>query len=89
MLREGHDPGQQCLLCLLLPSPAYNTQTEAFIEYDHRLHVDSTLHTMDGVNDNMLSIDFRLAKKENWCLLVFQDGRRSLAYAIVFSELSQ
>ena len=66
-------PANNGLLRLPLPSPAYNTQTEAVVEYDHRLHVDSTLHIMGGASDNMLSLDSRLAKRENWRLLAFQN----------------
>jgi len=82
-------PANNGLLRLPLPSPVFNTQTEAVVEYDHRLHVDSTLHIMGGASDNMLSIDSRLAKRENWRLLAFQDGRCALGYASVYSELSQ
>jgi len=74
-------------LRLPLPSPVYETQAAAVVKYDSRLHIDTSLHLMGGASDNMLSIDSRLAKKENWRLCVFQNGGCALAYASVISEL--
>lgn len=81
-------PANSGQLRLPLPSPVFNTQSEALVEYDSRLHIDSSLHLMGGASDNMLCVDSRLAKKENWRLQAFQDGRAALVYASVFSELS-
>ena len=82
-------PANNGQLRLPLPSPDFNSQTEALVEYDSRLHVDTSLHLMGGISDNVLSVDARLAKSENWRLVILQEGCSALVYASVLGEGAQ
>jgi hypothetical protein len=76
-------------LRLPLPSPSFEARSEATFEYDSRLHVDTHLHLMGGVSDNMLCTDSRLALPSNWTLVNFARGGSALVYASVLDAYPQ
>lgn len=88
-------PANNGALHLPLPSPAWNSQAHAVIEYDSRLHVD-TFAEVDpdsevGVrkvprSDNMLSVDSRLASKDNWTIAHCTNGSTALYYETVIGR---
>jgi hypothetical protein len=78
-------PANSGHLLLPLPSPDFNAQSPARIEYDSRLHVDTSMHLMQGASDNVLAVDARLATADNW-RLVNVNGASVLLYASVASS---
>ena len=76
-------------LRLPLPSPSFEARSEATVEYDSRLHVDTHLHLMGGASDNMLCTDSRLALPSNWTLVNFARGGSALVYASVLDAYPQ
>ena len=66
-------------LRLPVPSPVFESKDEAQVRYDHRLHVDTHLHTLGGRSDNMLCVSARMATFNNWRLLDIGAGESTFA----------
>jgi len=92
-------PANDGHLVLPICSPGWNSQSPAVIEYDSRLHIDSTdsrfdVDTLSDASqrdnvqrsDNMLSIDSRLASKDNWTVAQCTNGRFALYYDTVIGK---
>ena len=80
-------------LLLPLPSPTWQSQSQAVVEYDNRLHVDTLLVDADATDgqevehsDNMLSLDSRLATKSNWKVIDFAGDSSALFYKTVIQN---
>ena len=73
-------------LRLPVPSPFFEDKNEAQVRYDHRLHVDTHHHKMEGRSDNMLCVSARIATNSNWSLVDFASGESALWYTHVLCD---
>lgn len=82
-------PANDGKLRLSAPCPVSMSKTEAQIEYDSRLHIDSLQHRMCGKSDNVLSVASRIVTNANWELLEFSNRQCALWYRSVIRDYVQ